>query len=61
MAVGLQKKWEAGKVNLGEQPNQPTAAKGSNPMGVAVALNEEVVQLKRELADAQGLFALRAG
>jgi len=54
MAVGLQKKWEAGKVNLGEQPNQPTAAKGSNPMGVAVALNEEVVQLKRELADAQG-------
>ena len=38
MAVGLQKKWEAGKVNLGEQPNQPTAAKGSNPMPETTAM-----------------------
>jgi len=55
MALGLAKKWEAGKLaQASDQPHVPPAAKGSNPMGVAVALNEEVVSLKRDLAEAQG-------
>ena len=57
MAIGIKKKWEAGKQILSKQPAAPSdageggAPRHANPRGTEVVQNELIVQLREKLGE----------